>query len=102
MAKLSVRGRVELLRLERRTPYKDYNGVEHADPPCFSRTSYAFMSDGAILRKHDWRGPQDYRPYPGRWTVVSKRPPLEPAALRASGPVQTLLAKGFSEVPPRG
>ncbi len=73
MAKLSARGRKELVRVQKL----------HLDGDVrFSRTTLTLMSDGVILRKHDWKRVGACRSESTGWTVQT-RIKLTEAGVRA-------------------
>lgn len=72
MAKLSARGRTELVRMEKE------DSAPKSDIITYERTTYALMSDGNILQKRDVifpAGPYDNgkdRKHKYNWTVKGK------------------------------
>jgi hypothetical protein len=85
MAKLSARGRKELLRIERErdVPAIRQDGTESLTT--WERTTRVVMSDGKVLEKFDVRfKPDNYRPngefYSYGWKVAGKAKPGKTAA----------------------
>ena len=85
MAKLSARGRKELVRVEKEESTPD------GELTVWSRTTLALMSDLKVLKKLDVRFKSDDRPYSYGWKVYGKAK----ADLTADRFVEVFAKKGF-------